>query len=338
MKKVLRIMLIFCIAFVFTGCMSSEDTIVIHEDGSGQSTTKIAVDKKAADEGAQAQGMTVGELLTLMGVDPAMTKVETIDGAECYVAETKTTFADYDELKAGLEASGTYQDIYVSADGISFFLETAYTDEMKEEMEASGMNIDEMVSAKMSITMPKEIVMTNGTLSADKKTAVFTLSGDDYFHDLAFVVSTAEENVKPTVNVTNKKVYNKAVTVSVTDASGIKTAKYKKNSGKYYSFSRSKKLTTNGKYTVVVTDYYGNKTVKSFTIKDNKKPTVSGVAQNKTYKSKRTLKFSDNCGVKSATLNGKKISSGKVVSKKGTYKLVVTDVNGLKKVVNFKIK
>ena len=51
----------------------------------------------------------------------------------------------------------------------------------------------------------------------------------------------------------------------------------------------------------------------------------------------KTIKFSDKYGIKSATLNGKKISSGKVVSKNGSYKLVVTDKAGNKSIIKFKI-
>ena len=76
----------------------------------------------------------------------------------------------------------------------------------------------------------------------------------------------------------------------------------------------------------------------TFTIKDTKKPTVSGVKNGKTYIGAKVVKFKDNCGIAKATLNGKKISSGKKISKKGSYKLVVTDINGLKTIVSFKIK
>jgi hypothetical protein len=74
---------------------------------------------------------------------------------------------------------------------------------------------------------------------------------------------------------------------------------------------------------------------------DDKKPTVTGVKNNKTYKNAVTIKFSDNkngSGIKSATLNGKKIKSGKKVSKKGKYTLKVTDKAGNKKTIKFTIK
>ena len=72
--------------------------------------------------------------------------------------------------------------------------------------------------------------------------------------------------------------------------------------------------------------------------KDKKKPTVKGVKNKKTYKRKVKIKFFDKSGIKKATLNGKRIKSGKKVSKKGKYKLIVIDKAGNKRVIKFKIK
>lgn len=72
--------------------------------------------------------------------------------------------------------------------------------------------------------------------------------------------------------------------------------------------------------------------------KDKKKPTVKGVKNKKTYKRKVKIKFSDKSGIKKATLNGKKIKSGKKVSKNGKYKLIVIDKVGNKRVIKFRIK
>ena len=95
------------------------------------------------------------------------------------------------------------------------------------------------------------------------------------------------------------------------------------------------------------TAYYGNKTTKTFTIKDTTKPTVSGVTSGKTYSSEREITFKDNCGVKTAKLycNGKRVSlsddeiaNGFYLGDTGSYKITVTDVNGNSRTVTFKIK
>lgn len=73
-----------------------------------------------------------------------------------------------------------------------------------------------------------------------------------------------------------------------------------------------------------------------FTI-DKKKATVN-VKKNKVYKKGQKVTFKDASGIKSAKLDGKKITSGSTVKKKGTHTLIVTDTAGNKTTVKFKIK
>jgi hypothetical protein len=71
---------------------------------------------------------------------------------------------------------------------------------------------------------------------------------------------------------------------------------------------------------------------------DNKKPVIKGVKAGKKYKKAVKITFSDKgSGIKKATLNGKKIKSGKTVKKKGSYTLKVTDKAGNISKVKFKI-
>lgn len=71
---------------------------------------------------------------------------------------------------------------------------------------------------------------------------------------------------------------------------------------------------------------------------DKEKPIIQGVSNGKVYKKAVTIKYSDESGIKSAKLNGKKFSSGKKVTKKGSYTVTVTDKAGNKSTVRFKIK
>ena len=104
-----------------------------------------------------------------------------------------------------------------------------------------------------------------------------------------------------------------------------------------YSFQASE----NGVYTVMAEDTSGSRyssTVKVSGI-DNKKPAVAGVKNGRTYKKAVTVRFSDRqSGIKSAKLNGRKISSGKKVSANGTYRLAVADKAGNKAIVKFRIQ
>lgn len=71
---------------------------------------------------------------------------------------------------------------------------------------------------------------------------------------------------------------------------------------------------------------------------DNRKPVVKGVTNKAVYTKPVKLRFSDNISVKAATLNGKKVKNGFTVSKKGAYRLVVTDRAGNKRVIKFTIR
>jgi hypothetical protein len=332
-----------------TGCVQGEDSIVFGEDGTVQVSTKVVIEKAACDEMLIEKGMTLDDL----GLDTA--KVETVDGVESYVIENSSTFSRLEDVKKGLEKSG-YENVYVSKTGLRYVLRTGMEQTQAAELESLGLTAADLKSsfrAKVIITMPEKILATTGTLSEDKKTAEFVIEGDDLYslHDI--MVSTQKETKKPTISgVTAGKTYNSKRTISVKDASGIKSAQYKKGTnGKKYSFSLSKSFEKsfdkNGTYTIYATDYYGNKTTRTFTIKDTKKPVISGATDGKTYKTERNLTFSDNCGVKSVKVyrNGKKVSvssdavsTGVNIKKSGTYKVVVADVNGLSKTISFQIK
>ena len=141
-----------------------------------------------------------------------------------------------------------------------------------------------------------------------------------------------ETNVPVISGVTNNKYYKTDITFTIIDDVGIQGATCNGN-----EIGRKHTIDLDGKYVVEAVDFSGNKTSKTFYV-DTIKPSVSGVTNGATYKKSRTIKFKDTYGVKSATLNGKKIKSGKVVSKAGTYTLKVKDKAGNLKTVRFKIK
>ncbi|MDE7424464.1 MAG: hypothetical protein K2N51_12390 [Lachnospiraceae bacterium] len=97
----------------------------------------------------------------------------------------------------------------------------------------------------------------------------------------------------------------------------------------------------NGTYTIRVITKDGAAYSIQHKIKglDNTAPQITGVKNGKTYKKAVTIRFSDKgSGIKSAKLNGKTITSGKKVSKKGKYTLKVTDKANNTKTVKFIIK
>jgi hypothetical protein len=159
------------------------------------------------------------------------------------------------------------------------------------------------VTAKKATGNSYDLVF-NSNLGNDEKILVCYCKGDWTYTDSTFKLYTTDSSTAYRVN--------EAGSYTVTFSIGV-DVKYDIN--KYN--------------TVLVKNVYADKV----------KPKVSGVKNGATYKKAVTVKFSDaETGVKSATLNGKKIKSGKKVSAKGSYTLIVTDKAGNKKTVKFKIK
>ncbi len=107
--------------------------------------------------------------------------------------------------------------------------------------------------------------------------------------------------------------------------------------GSYVEYELNYSNLSDGKHTILVYDKGGNYNQYTFTT-DTTKPTVSGVKNGKTYKKNVTVKFKDINGIASAKLNGKKIKSGKKITKKGKYTLKVTDKASNVTTVKFSIK
>ena len=101
MKKYISVVLMLVLAVLcFTGCMSGEDKIIINEDGSGQSYSRIVMEKAVVDQMLQSFGMTLEDL------EMGEASVETVDGVESYVIKETVDFENNTALKEGLETSG----------------------------------------------------------------------------------------------------------------------------------------------------------------------------------------------------------------------------------------
>lgn len=105
--------------------------------------------------------------------------------------------------------------------------------------------------------------------------------------------------------------------------------------GKFYA-------TANGVYSIRVKDNNREYVLKRIKISniDKTLPSVSGVKNNSTYTKEITIKFWDKggSGIKSATIDGKKIKSGIKYSKKGSHTLKLVDNAGNIRTINFVIK
>jgi alpha-tubulin suppressor-like RCC1 family protein len=92
-------------------------------------------------------------------------------------------------------------------------------------------------------------------------------------------------------------------------------------------------FTSNGSFTFIATDEFGNVRTKMVTVTniDKTAPTVSGISNNGVYNTDRTITFSDG----TAILNGSPIISGTSVTENGNYQFTVADEAGNEVNINF---
>ncbi|MEH7374693.1 L,D-transpeptidase family protein [Neobacillus drentensis] len=123
--------------------------------------------------------------------------------------------------------------------------------------------------------------------------------------------------------VSNNSTYNKDVRITFNEGSAILDGKAVK-SGTI--------VKTEGKHTVVLTDAASNKTTVVFTI-DKIAPVVSGVNNNAIYNKDVTITFKEG----TATLDGKTVKTGTVVTAAGKHTVEIKDAIGNVRTVVFTI-
>lgn len=128
-----------------------------------------------------------------------------------------------------------------------------------------------------------------------------------------------------------KKIYYKVV-----------KAGQKPSSIKYKLYKKTLTLKKSNKYKQIyfkIVDENGRiierKTIEFLV--DGTAPVVCGVKNGKLYRKKVKITFSDQSGIASARINGKKLKNGTVISKSGDYRVVVKDNAGNKRVIKFTI-
>ena len=151
------------------------------------------------------------------------------------------------------------------------------------------------------------------------------------------IIIAGVDKAAPVISgVENGGLYNHEVTVKITDDSEFKISGSATKSGDYDATTGTLKISKTGDYELTATDERRNTVTVKFRI-DLEKPQISGVDSNECYKSMKTLKFSDNFGIKSVTLNGLpvSVSDSITIDKDGKYTVVVTDLAGNTNTVEF---
>lgn len=374
-KKLLALLIVMVVT-VCGACANADVNVTVNEDGTVHmvATTlleKATVDKLKASMSlignlsgvAGDNGDTVAFAVDLFETELEKAEVVTVDGKEYYknVEDELLTCEEAEEKMS----SEYFKGAHISKDSAYFIYDLSKEDleqvdfaKLKEQAMVSmymqmlmGMSMDQAeemlkaITVNVQITFPQPITFSNGEV-VDGNTAKWTMNYGEIMSmqpgiQKFYAETTPEskiENDKTAPVVTGLK--NKAVirkgTLKASDAeTGVAYIKVDETYCKEASVSLAG--FENGKHTVMVLDYAGNVTTLTYTL-DTVAPKVTGVANGKKYKKAVTVKFSDKNGIKSATLDGKKIKSGKKVSKKGKHTLKVTDKVGNTKTVKFTIK
>lgn len=250
---------------------------------------------------------------------------ETVDGVEQY-----HYFADQDMETLGMDAfiiNEKNKNVILTAESAKTYTDIGTTSVTNDWTEYTR--------AVYSVKCPFRVYDTNGVLQADGQTVVYDLTKMSKSAPRGWAVASSAVKNASGVTVKGAKkngAYQNPVDLKLVTGGVITEFTINgENIG-----SDSAYLKEEGKYTVKYQTASGKRKTMKFCI-DRTAPKTN-VKNNKTYK-KVTVNFSDRLsGIQSATLNGKKIKSGKTVKKPGAYKLVVTDQAGNRMTRKFKVK
>lgn len=323
MKKKTGFAAIVCMMLLATQGCGVEGQMEILPDGSSQTT--IYTYSTEEEENAVLQEMgyanaSFSALMTMAGftyvdeenidnkVYHKYTQIENMDAKE-----TNSQFVVKNADKAVMAYSGL--------DSLS-------------ETQGAGQNmeaLEKMDFCRSSIKFPNTIIKSNVEVEADTiKLDMNSKFNEDRIY-ATFKEGVAEKKDLTVTGVGNNKYYKKNVTVKAKSGGVITQFRVNNKPQEKDSYTATK----DGIYKVDIKLASGITKTLKFTV-DKTKPTTNIKA--KTYKKKVKVTFKDKgSGIKSATLNKKKIKSGKIVTKAGSYTLTLKDKAGNTKTIKFKL-
>jgi len=367
MNKKLGLGLAMCVlstSILCSSCAKSNDVFSVNEDGTVSYVTEEYIEKSKAD--LMIDKLSKSEYLNSyqLSVDSIMADYEVVtkDGVE-YYHKQKSATKSYEELEKELAADGIGADISKDHAYFSYYIDDSYTETISPDaltnplslmmignyLGISAVDLQSMidgVSVDLSITFPNAITHSNaGKIEGNTASWSFGVKNLAYLssNNISYYTETSENSIiendatAPQItNLKNGNYYNKVKVNAKDDGSGLANVVVNGSpmGGKAFDVALA---VEEGKNTITVYDFAGNSTSTSI-VYDKTAPSVSGVKNGKTYKKAVAVKVKDKYGLKKITLNGKKFTSGKKVTKKGSYTLKAVDKAGNVKTVKFKLK
>ncbi|MDE6888438.1 MAG: hypothetical protein K2P45_07335 [Eubacterium sp.] len=352
-KKQHLLFVLMLMAALCTGC-TNHTQISLNENGSGSFEQNASIEKALWEElmdGSDSDEWILIYFQTLYPQAKITFSDEDLDETVSKVFHFSMDLKDISDLKLLLSNSEMfsvcYNANYFSRSRLYMPMEEdeddpayGFSDELEQMLGSKPEAMQKLVSeiinmdCDMTISFPYEIADTNGSVQKDGKTVLWNLEQMQTERLYALFQTSNSVAAPKFEGAANGKAYNTGVSLTITSENLLDKVKVNDESTQ----SDSLFLSTEGVYQVTASDINGNTSSLKFRI-DTTKPVISGVKNGKSYKSARTIRFSDNgSGIKYASLNGQTIKSGKKVSKNGTYTLEVCDKAGNLKRITFKMK
>ncbi|MDE7425192.1 MAG: hypothetical protein K2N51_16140 [Lachnospiraceae bacterium] len=321
MKKKTGFVAIVCMMLLATQGCGFEEQVEIFPDGSSQVTAHTYSTEEEENALLKELGSANASFPAMMAMSGFVYEGEKEINNKMHHKYTHTEKLGADETSSQ----------FVVKNGDKAVLDYAALNPLAEAQGAAG-NLETLDFGKVSIKFPNTVVNANVEAEADtiKMDLSSKFSGDRIY--ATFKEGVAEKKDLTVTGASNNKYYKKNVIIKA-KSSGVIT-QFRVNNKPQEKDSYT--ATTDGVYNVNIKLASGvTKTVK-FTV-DKTKPTTNVKA--KTYKKSVKITFKDKgSGMKTATLNKKKIKSGKTVTKAGSYTLVLKDKAGNAKTIKFKIR
>lgn len=302
--------LLLAVIMVFTGCAQVDVNMKLNSNGTGNAEMLITINKSQANEALKKMGATDSQINDFwreyqnqLKENTASSNItyseEVIDGKSYIKLQNKQTLR-----KGKLTVDyGAGPNSYLSTETVYQLIKPETVDSAAD---LSAVNTDD-IEMNITFTFPKEIVSTNGTLSADKKTVSYKVALDKTIELFATTnknetMASVKAKIKKANTIANTKITKTKVKKTSAKAKTTSaTIKFKKVSDAVSyevqcstskKFTKAKTLTTKKtSYTVkklkkgkkyyvrvrakklnlIEEDVYSKWVKKSFKIKANKK-------------------------------------------------------------------
>ena len=356
-KKELSLILVLLFAVLsLTGC-SQKIHVSLQENTSGSYEETITMDEDLWDTviaGIADEEMLLAFYRAYYPTATITAATKDLDGTVSKVFHFKMDFKDIAQFQQILSGEKPKS---IRSNANYFSISDTYIpfDEKQEEEESpSGLaeefeqllsSVDEATQKKLSaqlqqmgqsitVSFPYEVTDTNGMIKEDGKTVEWNLRKLENQRLYALFQTSNSLSAPKFKGAVNGNAYNTGVSITIQAENLLQKVKVNDETIE----SDSLFLSGEDTYQITATDINGNTAKLRFRI-DKTKPVIKGVKDGKSYKTARTIRFSDKgSGIQKALLNGKTVKTGTKVSKKGTYTLTVTDHAGNQKIITFKIK